>query len=126
MALKGDVKSIALANVLQDLASNEKTGTLCIRHKDKQIALWFDKGSLRLVGVGPREGPSLINGLMALEKITTEEAPAPTGRRTAEVGVLITLVKKGKVKKEDLKAALDHKMSEHLCYAFLWHDATFD
>ncbi|HEX7897955.1 MAG TPA: DUF4388 domain-containing protein [Planctomycetota bacterium] len=126
MALKGDVKSIALANVLQDLASNEKTGTLQIRHKDKQVSLWFDKGSLRLVGVGPREGPSLLNGLMALEKITPEEAPAVTGKRTAEGGFIRSLVKKGKVSKDDLKAALEHQMGEHLCDAFLWHDATFE
>jgi hypothetical protein len=126
MALKGDVKSIALANVLQDLASNEKTGTLLVRAKDKQVALWFDKGSLRLVGVAPRTGPSLLNGLLALEKITPEEAPAVTGRRTAEGGFLRQLLKKGRVAKADLKAALEHQMGEHLCDAFLWSDANFE
>ncbi len=126
MGIKGDVKSISLANVLQDLVSNEKTGTLLVRHKDKQVALWFDKGALRLVGIGARMGPSLLNGLLALEKISAEEAPAVSGKRTNEGGFVRQVLKKGRVSKEDLKAALEHQMGEHLCDAFLWSDATFE
>lgn len=126
MGIKGDVKSISLANVLQDLAQNEKTGTLTVRHKEKHVALWFDKGALKLVGIGARLGPSLLNGLLALEKITPEEAPTVTGKRTNEGGFLRQLVKKGRVTKEDLKAALEHQMGELLCDAFLWHEATFE
>jgi tetratricopeptide (TPR) repeat protein len=126
MGLKGDVRSISLANVLQDLAMNEQTGTLVIRHKGRQLALWFDRGALRLVGLGPREGPSLLNGLLALEKIPPDEAPTLTGRRTSEAGFVRGLLKRGRVTREDLKAALEHQMAEHLCDAFLWPDATFE
>ena len=127
MGIRGDVRSISLANVLQDLASNEKTGTLKVSStKERQIALWFDKGALRLVGVGPREGPSLLNGLLALEKLRAEEAPAVTGRRPNEGGFIRGLVKKGRVTKDELKAALEHQMGEQLCDAFLWNDAQFE
>lgn len=127
MGIRGDVKSISLANVLQDLASNEKTGTLKVSSKkERQIALWFDKGALRLVGVGPREGPSLLNGLLALEKLKAEDAPTVTGRRANEGGFLRGLVKKGRLTKDDLKGALEHQMGEHLCDAFLWSDALFE
>jgi tetratricopeptide (TPR) repeat protein len=127
MGIRGDVKSISLANVLQDLASNEKTGTLRVRAaKERAVALWFDKGALRLVGIGPREGPSLLNGLLALEKIKPDEAPPVTGRRTNEGGFIRGLLKKGRVTREDLKAALEHQMGEHLSDAFLWSEATFE
>jgi tetratricopeptide (TPR) repeat protein len=126
MGIKGDVKSISLANVLQDLAMNEKTGTLAIRHKDRTLQLWFEKGGLRLVGLGSHEGPSLLNGLLAQEKIRADEAPTITGKKTSEGGFIRGLVKKGKITREELKAALEHQMSEHLCDAFLWPDATFE
>ncbi len=87
MGIKGDVRSISLANVLQDLVTNEQTGTLAIRaKKDRhQLHLWFEKGALKLVGLGAGQGPSLLNGLLALEKIRADEAPTVTGRHTSEI-----------------------------------------
>ncbi len=126
MGIKGDIKSLSLANVLQDLAMNEQTGTLAIRHKERQVALWFEKGALRLVGLGAGEGPSLLNGLLALEKIGPDEAPAVTGRKTSEGSFIRSLLKKGRVTRDDLKASCEHQMAEHLCDAFLWTEATFE
>lgn len=128
MGIRGDVRSISLANVLQDLVTNEQTGTLAIRHKKDRLALylWFDKGALKLVGLGNGQGPSLVNGLLALEKIRSEDAPTVTGRHTSEGGFIRGMLKKGKITREDLKAACEHQMGEHLCDAFLWSDATFE
>jgi len=128
MGIKGDVRSISLANVLQDLVTNEQTGTLAIRHKKDrhQLSLWFDKGALKLVGLGNSQGPSLLNGLLALEKIRADEAPTVTGRHTSEGGFIRGMLKKGRVNREDLRAACEHQMGEHLCDAFLWNDATFE
>lgn len=128
MGIKGDVRSISLANVLQDLVTNEQTGTLAIRHKKDRhhLFLWFDKGALKLVGLGNSQGPSLLNGLLALEKIRADEAPTVTGRHTSEGGFIRGMVKKGRISKEDLRAACEHQMGEHLCDAFLWNDATFE
>jgi hypothetical protein len=128
MGIKGDVRSISLANVLQDLVTNEQTGTLAIRHKKErqQLFLWFDKGALKLVGLGNGQGPSLVNGLLALEKLRPEDAPVVSGRHTSEGGYIRGMLKKGKVTREDLKAACEHQMGEHLCDAFLWSDATFE
>ena len=128
MGIKGDVRSISLANVLQDLVTNEQTGTLAIRQKKDrhQLFLWFDKGALKLVGLGNSQGPSLLNGLLALEKIRADEAPTVTGRHTSEGGFIRGMLKKGRITREDLKAACEHQMSEHLCDAFLWSDATFE
>jgi tetratricopeptide (TPR) repeat protein len=128
MGIKGDVRSISLANVLQDLVTNEQTGTLAIRHKKDrhQLHLWFEKGALKLVGLGAGQGPSLLNGLLALEKIRADEAPTVTGRHTSEGGFIRGMLKRGKLTKEDLRAACEHQMGEHLSDAFLWNDATFE
>jgi tetratricopeptide (TPR) repeat protein len=127
MGLKGDTRSMPLANVLQDLATNEQTGTLHIKARDRAVALWFERGALRLVGLGPGEGPSLVNGLLALGKLKPEEVPvAAPGRRVSEFSLLRGLVKKGRLTRDDLKAALEHQMAEHLCDAFLWPEAHFE
>lgn len=128
MGIKGDVRSISLANVLQDLVTNEQTGTLAIRaKKDRhQLFLWFDKGALKLVGLGNSQGPSLLNGLLALEKIRADEAPTVTGRHTSEGGFIRGMLKKGRVTKDDLRASCEHQMGEHLSDAFLWSEATFE
>ncbi len=126
MGIKGDVRSISLANVLQNLAADGQTGTLRIRHKDRQIALWFEKGALRLVGLGDGEGPSPLNGLIALGKLGPEDVPASTSRRTNEGSFLRGAAKRGAVSRDDLRAALEHQMGEHLCDAFLWSEATFE
>ncbi len=124
MGIKGDLRSISLANVLQDLAMNEQTGTLRITHKDRHLALWFEKGALRLVGLGPGQGPSPLNGLIALGKIAPEEAP-PAGQG-GDRNFMRAAIRRNRVSREDLRAALEHEMGEHLCDAFLWPDATFE
>lgn len=125
MPLKGDVKSLSLANVLQDLAMNEQSGTLRIQQKNQRLNLWFDRGGLRLVGFGRGDGPSIINGLLALGKITTDDLPAD-GARKSESNLVRRLEKKKTVSRGDLRAALEHQMTEHVCDAFLWHEATFE
>ena len=52
MALQGDLKSINLGNVLQDIAANSLTGTLTLTMREHRRLFWFDKGKLRLVGGG--------------------------------------------------------------------------
>ena len=51
MPLSGDVRSLALASVLQNLAAERKTGTLAIEQGERRIHLWFEQGTLRLVGL---------------------------------------------------------------------------
>ena len=47
MALQGDLKSINLGNVLQDIAANSLTGTLTLTMREHRRLFWFDKGKLR-------------------------------------------------------------------------------
>lgn len=123
MPFQGDVKSLGLANVFQDLAMNEQSGTLRLKQGDLQMNLWFDSGALRLVGFGKKEGCSVVNGLLALGKI----APADVGPdRKAEANVLRRLERAKKITRMDVKQALEHQMTEHVCDAFLWTEAAYE
>ncbi|MBI4565321.1 MAG: DUF4388 domain-containing protein [Planctomycetes bacterium] len=125
MSLKGDIRSLSLANVLQDLAMNEKTGTLLIQTHTRSIRFWFEKGAIRLVGLGPGAGPSRLNGLLALGTIAPSDLPPPDSRGS-EVRILRQLAKKGRIHKEDIRKALEQQMMEHVCDVFLWKEARFE
>ena len=125
MGLKGDLKSISLANVLQDLAQNEQNGTLALTATDRHIHFWFEKGQLRLVGLGPGRGPSLLNGLLATGKLRLSEL-GPNARLDAEAALTRSLLKRNSIKKEDARAALQQQTFELVCDAFLWTDAHFE
>ncbi len=125
MGLKGDLKSISLANVLQDLAQNEQNGTLALTASDRRIHFWFEKGQLRLVGLGPGRGPSLLNGLLATGKLKLSELGG-SARLDAEAALTRSLLKRNSIAKEDSRAALQQQMFELVCDAFLWTDASFE
>src|SRR5262245_42596565 len=125
MALKGDVKSLNLANVLQDLAQNEHTGTLRLEAGERHRYLWFEKGALRLVGLGGGKGPSLLNGLLATGKVSLAESGA-AAKKVAEVALVRALLKRGTVNRDAIKAGLEQQMLDLVCDAFLWTDASFE
>jgi hypothetical protein len=122
MALQGDLKSISLGNVLQDVAANALTGTLTLTMRGRRREFWFDRGRLRLVGLENGKGPSPLNGLLALGKVKPSELN-PTG---SNVRYLRGLVRKGTVTHDEVKAALEHQMIEFTCDVFAWGDAHFE
>ncbi len=102
---------------------NEQTGTLRVRQGELQVNLWFDRGALRLLGFGRKEGPSILNGLLALLKISSEDAGED---RRSEANVVRRLERAKKITRMDVRQALEHQMTEHVCDAFLWPEATYE
>jgi tetratricopeptide (TPR) repeat protein len=125
VALRGDLKSLNLGNVLQDLAYNSQTGTLRLHVGERRRFLWFEKGALRLVGLGLAQGPSIAAGLLALGKIGP--ADLETGaRKTTDAARVNRLIREKKVTNADVKSALENQMTELVCDTFLWADAEFE
>ena len=88
MALQGDVRSLNLASVLQDLAGNEKTGTLTLEQDERVLHLWLEAGIIRLVGMGHQQGPSVVAGLLATGRIAPEDLPSRAGSAADEQKLL--------------------------------------
>jgi len=125
VALRGDLKSLNLGNVLQDLAYNSQTGTLRLHVGDRRRFLWFEKGALRLVGLGGGQGPSILNGLLAMGKVKPADL-ANASKRSGEPAKINKLIKERAVTNDDVKAALQGQMTELVCDTFLWSDAEFE
>ncbi len=125
MALQGDVRSLNLASVLQDLTANEKTGSLTLSEKGRTLHLWMENGVIRMVGLGTGLGPSIAVGLVATGKVPAEDLPADVGA-TPEPKLLKKLVKKHGIEDADITRALANQMSEHALETFLWGEARYD
>ncbi|HET6204600.1 MAG TPA: DUF4388 domain-containing protein [Planctomycetota bacterium] len=121
MALQGDLKGIHLSNVLQDVGNNGLKGTLTIRAGERRLAFWFEKGEIRLVGLGQGRGPSTLNGLVAAGKVPVSQA------RDGDKGEALvrSLLRKKAVTREAARDALVQEMLDYLCDAFLLKEATF-
>ena len=125
VALRGDLKSLNLGNVLQDLAYNSQTGTLRLHVGERRRFFWFEKGLIRLVGLGLSQGPSICAGLLALGKVHPADLESGA-RKTTDAARVNRLIREKKVTNADAKAALENQMTELICDTFLWADAEFE
>jgi Flp pilus assembly protein TadD len=125
VALRGDLKSLNLGNVLQDLAYNSQTGTLRLHVGERRRFFWFEKGVLRLVGLGLSQGPSISAGLLALGKVSPADLESGA-RKTTDAARVNRLIRERKITNADVKSALENQMTELICDTFLWADAEFE
>jgi uncharacterized protein DUF4388/tetratricopeptide repeat protein len=125
VALRGDLKSLNLGNVLQDLAYNSQTGTLRLHVGERRRFFWFEKGLIRLVGLGLSQGPSICAGLLALGKVSPADLESGP-RKTTDAARVNRLIREKKATNADAKAALENQMTELVCDTFLWADAEFE
>jgi hypothetical protein len=126
MSLRGNLKTMSLPDILQWIASGQKTGTLHL-----------DRGSVRkriIVRDGqifsswsndPRES---LGQFLIRERLVTEEQLFKALLGQEEKGRLIgsILVGEGVITEDDLRLALQAKAVETLYDLFLWQDGDFD
>ena len=126
MSLRGDLRTMALPDVLQWIASGRKTGTLHVERRSVQKRIIVREGNiLSSWSNDPRE--SLGQFLIRLRLVTegqlfrallTEEE---TGRLLGSI-----LVGDGVLSEEDLKRALKAKAEETVYDLFLWPAGQFE
>lgn len=127
--LRGDVQSLNLPSIVQNLAGDEKTGTLTLTQDEARAHVWFERGVIRLVGFDGGVGPSVLAGLLALGRVPLEEITTPPRRRLGKrrtTGVLPRILKKYRLGRQDVAEALAHQMTEHLCEVMAWTEASYE
>ncbi len=125
MSLRGDLRTIHLAEILDLIGRSRQTGTLHLRRGAVHKQLAFEEGKLASVASNdPREylGHYLLRlGLVAEERLFSalqrqEAAGRPLGELLVEEGVL---------SESDLLRALREKAEESCYDVFLWPEGTF-
>jgi len=125
MSLRGDLRTIHLAEILDFVGRGRQTGTLHLRRRAVRKQLAFQEGKLFSVASNdPREylGHYLLRrGLVSEEQLFAAlQRQETTGRPLGEL-----LVAEGALREDDLVQALCEKAEESCYDVFLWPDGTF-
>jgi len=128
MALEGSLKDFGLADILQLIYFQKKSGTLSLSgHRDK-VKLVFSEGNVisaesRKQMEDNRLGKILLKkGLIKGEDLKSAlEEQKRTGTRIGDV-----FLRKGLVKKEDIKETLTLQMTETVVQLFSWKEGTYE
>ncbi len=126
MSLRGDLRTMALPDVLQWIASGRKTGTLHVERRSVQKRIILRAGNIfSSWSNDPRE--SLGQFLIRLRLVTEEQLfRALLGQE--EKGRLLgsILVADGVLTEDDLRRALKSKAEETVYDLFLWPSGQFE
>jgi hypothetical protein len=126
-ALQGNIGRFTLPEILQLLATGQKTGTLGIQHDEDIIMVYFKNGKI-IYGYGPRKTYHLGQLLKERGRLTmnqlddavkTQERKEPS-KRLGQI-----LVDKNYIGQGDLEEVVREQIQE-LVYSLLsWEDGTF-
>jgi hypothetical protein len=126
MSLRGDLRTMALPDVLQWIAAGRKTGTLHVERRSIQKRIIVREGNVfSSWSTDPRE--SLGQFLIRLRLVTEEQlfrallAQEEKGRLLGSI-----LVADGILAEDDLKRALKAKAEETIYDLFLWPAGQFE
>jgi len=126
MSLRGDLRTMALPDVLQWIASGRKTGTLHVERRSVQKRIILHEGNIYSSWSNdPRE--SLGQFLIRLRLVTEEQlfrallAQEEKGRLLGSI-----LVGDGILAEDDLRGALKAKAEETVYDLFLWPSGQFE
>ena len=128
MALKGTLKDFGIADILQLIGQQQKTGTLHLAAKDQEVAVGFKDGNIVKAESSTRKKKELIGNMLVRAAIITDAELAfalETQKRTLKrLGdVLVT----GKIlTQERFRQMMQLQVTETLYKLFSWKSGTYE
>jgi hypothetical protein len=126
MALAGDLRTMAMADVLYWIARGRKTGTLHLERRLVHKRISFDQGVLHSSWSNdPRES---LGQFLVRERLVDEEQLFKALLKQEDQGQLLgaVLIGDGVLQEHQLKACLQAKAEETVYDVFLWPDGRFE
>jgi hypothetical protein len=128
MALKGTLKDFGIADILQLIGQQQKTGQLCLANKEQEVNVFFKDGNIVRVESVTRKKKDLIGNMLVRAEIITEaqlEEALETQRRTLKrLGDV--LVSSGAITSERFKKMMQLQATETLYRLFGWDAGTYE
>jgi len=128
MALEGSLKEFGLADILQLIHLQHKTGVLTLEGRMDTVRLMFYEGNIvsaetKRKAESKRFGKLLLKkGLLKEEDIQKAlEEQQTTGEKIGRI-----LIKKGLIEKEQLQDILTTQITEIVIQLFSWKDGTYE
>lgn len=127
MALEGSLKEFGLADILQLIYYQRKTGVLTVEAGFDRVKLLFYEGNIVFVE-SLKRGESRLGRLMIKKGLIKEDqlAAALEEQKTAGARLGNILLRMDAISKEDLKEALINQFTELVSYLFTWRQGRYD
>lgn len=128
MGLKGSLREFGIADIIQLIGHQQKSGRLVVRGNGSEISILFHEG--RIVGVEPKArksrdllGERLVRaGLISEEQLKIAlETQKETMQRIGDI-----LVNLGFLSRDDLSQMLYLQAKELLCDVFMWKEGSYE
>ncbi|SEU05843.1 DUF4388 domain-containing protein [Stigmatella erecta] len=127
MALQGTLKDFGIADILQLIGQQQKTGQLYLESKEQEVNVFFKDGNIARVESITRKKKDLIGNMLVRAEIITEaqlEESLETQRRTLKrLGDV--LVSSGFITADRFKKMMQLQATETLYRLFSWDAGTY-
>ena len=128
MALKGTLKDFGIADILQLIGQQQKTGMLNLTQKQDTVAVTFRDGNIVRAETTSRNRKDLIGSMLVAASLVTEqqlEFALETQKRTLQrLGDV--LVSQGVITDQKFKSMVQLQTSETLFKLFAWKAGTYE
>ena len=128
MALTGTLKDFGIADILQLIGQQQKTGVLYLKSKEQDVQVFIRDGNIVRAESVTREKKHLLgNMLVAAELITSQqlESALETQKRTLKrLGDV--LVSTGVISQDKIKQMMRLQVTESLYGLFLWKAGNYE
>src|SRR5438067_586608 len=128
MALKGTLRDFGIADILQLIGQQQKTGTLHLKAKEQEVHIGFKDGNIVKAESSTRNKKDLIGNMLARAELITDqqlqfalENQKRTLKRLGDV-----LVATGVITADRFKAFVQLQMTETLYKLFSWKAGTYE
>lgn len=127
MALEGNLREFGLADILQLIYYQRKTGVLTVSSSMDKVKLLFYEGNI-VFAESARRGESRIGKLLIKKgMITQEQLDSALEQQKISGGKLgNVLLKLGHVTKDGVKDTLINQFTEIVSYLFTWRQGTYE
>ncbi|MBI3184922.1 MAG: DUF4388 domain-containing protein [Myxococcales bacterium] len=127
MALNGTLKDFGIADILQLIGQQQKTGTLVLRAKDQEVRVGFKEGNIVRAESTTRKKKDLIGNMLVRAELISErqlEEALQTQKRTLRrLGDL--LVSSGAISAARFKEMVRLQTTETLFALFHWKSGSY-
>jgi hypothetical protein len=128
MALQGKLKGFGIADILQLIGQQQKTGVLVLKNRQHEVRVYFRDGNIVRTESLTRKKKDLIGSMLVRADLITEqqlEEALETQKRTLKrLGDV--LVSSGALTAERFKLMVQLQATETLYGLFSWNSGTYD
>lgn len=128
MALTGTLKDFGIADILQLIGQQQKTGVLYLKSKDQDVQVYFRDGNIVRAESVTRKKKDLIGNMLVRAELITEqqlESALETQKRTLKrLGDVLTA--SGAISAQKLKQMMQLQVTETLYGLFSWKAGTYE